>query len=61
MVSKCSAFSVGKADLNSGIGQEMWQVIAGRVVGGIGGSGMVALVSILITGESSLLSCSRRL
>jgi MFS family permease len=34
---------------NSGIGQAMWQVIAGRVVSGIGGAGMTVVVSILIT------------
>lgn len=32
------------------LGQSMWQVVLGRVVAGMGGAGMVCLVSILITG-----------
>lgn len=39
------------ADESSGIGQAMWQVIAGRIVSGIGAAGMTVIVSILITGE----------
>lgn len=34
----------------SGIGQTYWQVLAGRAISGIGGAGMTALVSIIITG-----------
>ena len=30
----------------------MWQAVAGRVVSGLGGAGMVVIVSVLITGES---------
>ena len=28
----------------------LWQVIAGRVITGLGGAGMIALVSVIITG-----------
>ncbi|ERT03127.1 hypothetical protein HMPREF1624_01432 [Sporothrix schenckii ATCC 58251] len=35
--------------LGCGIGQSMFQVILGRVISGIGGAGMTALVSILIS------------
>ncbi|KAL2061394.1 hypothetical protein VTL71DRAFT_7667 [Oculimacula yallundae] len=40
-------FAVGS--VGSGIGQAMWQVIAGRVVAGLGAAGMTVIVSILIT------------
>lgn len=30
----------------------MWEVIAGRIVSGIGGAGMTVIVSILITGKA---------
>ncbi|KAG0645632.1 Vacuolar membrane amino acid uptake transporter fnx2 [Hyphodiscus hymeniophilus] len=33
----------------TGMGQAMWQVIAGRIVSGIGAAGMTVIVSILIT------------
>jgi hypothetical protein len=32
----------------------MWQVIAGRIVSGLGAAGMVVIVSVLITGKLSL-------
>ena len=32
----------------------MWQVVAGRIISGIGAAGMSVIVSILITGLSSL-------
>jgi MFS family permease len=32
-----------------GLGQSMWQVIAGRAVAGIGGAGMTVIVAVLIT------------
>lgn len=34
----------------SGFGATLWQVVAGRVVAGFGGGGMVALVLVLIAG-----------
>lgn len=34
----------------SGAGATLWQVIAGRAIGGIGGAGMASLVSVIITG-----------
>ncbi|KAH7379780.1 major facilitator superfamily domain-containing protein [Cadophora sp. MPI-SDFR-AT-0126] len=40
-------FAVGS--VICGIGQTMWQVIAGRVVAGLGAAGMTVIVSILIT------------
>ena len=40
----------GEANINSGIGQTMWQVIGGRVIAGLGAAGMTVIVSILITG-----------
>ncbi|KAG4427507.1 hypothetical protein IFR05_017011, partial [Cadophora sp. M221] len=40
-------FAVGS--VGCGIGQAMWQVIAGRVVAGLGAAGMTVIVSILIT------------
>lgn len=40
------------ADIRSGMAQSMWQAVAGRVVSGLGGAGMVVIVSVLITGES---------
>lgn len=39
--------------LCSGAGATLWQVIAGRVIGGTGGGGMTSLVSIIITGRCS--------
>lgn len=39
---------------HSGVGNTMWQVIVGRVISGVGGAGMTALVSILITGEQQI-------
>lgn len=32
-----------------GVGQSMWQVIAGRAIAGLGGAGMTVIVSVLIT------------
>ncbi|KAN0099173.1 efflux pump antibiotic resistance protein [Hyaloscypha variabilis] len=40
-------FAVG--NLLTGAGHEFWQVVAGRMVAGLGGAGMKVLVSILIT------------
>ena len=40
------AFAVGT--IVSGIGQSMWQVIAGRAITGLGAAGMTVVVSILI-------------
>ena len=40
--------------MSSGIGQSMWQVIAGRIISGLGAAGMTVIVSILITGASSM-------
>ncbi|KAG4413482.1 hypothetical protein IFR04_013383 [Cadophora malorum] len=40
-------FAVGS--VICGIGQTMWQVIAGRVIAGLGAAGMTVIVSILIT------------
>ncbi|PMD17820.1 MFS general substrate transporter, partial [Hyaloscypha hepaticicola] len=40
-------FAVG--NLVTGVGQEFWQVVAGRTLAGLGGAGMNVLVSILIT------------
>ncbi|KAF4974866.1 hypothetical protein FZEAL_8283 [Fusarium zealandicum] len=40
-------FSAGS--IVCGIGTSMWQIIVGRVIQGLGGAGMVSLVSILIT------------
>jgi hypothetical protein len=37
----------------------MWQAILGRVVSGIGGAGMVVIVTVLITGR--FVSFSRQL
>ncbi|CAG8953348.1 hypothetical protein HYFRA_00003559 [Hymenoscyphus fraxineus] len=34
---------------NRGLGGHLWQVIAGRIITGLGGSGMLALVSVIIT------------
>jgi hypothetical protein len=39
---------------HSGVGNTMWQVIAGRVISGVGGAGMTVLVSILITGKQQI-------
>jgi len=36
------------------VGGEFWQVVAGRTVAGLGGAGMSVLVSILITGSSTI-------
>lgn len=35
-----------------GIGQSMWQVIAGRIIAGLGAAGMTVIVAVLITGWS---------
>lgn len=35
----------------SGLGFSLGQVIAGRVIAGFGGAGMIAMVSVIITGE----------
>jgi MFS family permease len=35
----------------SGIGQELWQVILGRVITGLGGAGMVTMAAVIITGK----------
>jgi hypothetical protein len=48
--SRSSARKIEADKQHSGIGSTLWQVILGRVVSGIGGAGMTALVSILITG-----------
>ena len=37
-------------DEHSGTGVTFWQVVAGRIISGIGSSGMIILVSIIITG-----------
>ena len=37
-----------------------WQVVIGRVIAGIGGAGMVAMVSVIITGAGSPLRVSNR-
>lgn len=37
----------------SGIGQTLWYAIIGRVISGLGASGMTSLVSILIAGRQS--------
>ena len=34
----------------SGVGWTLWQVILGRGISGLGGAGMISLVSIYITG-----------
>ena len=33
----------------------MWQVTMGRAIAGIGGAGMVTLVSIVLVGDTTLL------
>jgi MFS family permease len=38
-------------NLVSGIAGEMWHVVAGRTIAGVGGAGMSVIVSILITGN----------
>lgn len=35
----------------SGVGTTLWQVVVGRIVSGIGGGGMMAMVLVLIAGE----------
>ncbi|KZF26756.1 putative transporter [Xylona heveae TC161] len=40
--------------LTSGTAVGLWQAIAGRVVNGIGGAGMVALISVIITDIATL-------
>ena len=35
-----------------GTGMLLWHVIAGRVMTGLGGAGMVALISVIITGRN---------
>lgn len=39
----------------SGAGRTLWQVVAGRAIGGIGGAGMTSLVSIIIAGMVMIL------
>lgn len=41
----------------SGSAFSLWQVIIGRVVAGVGSSGIVGLVSIVITGECPIYVC----
>jgi MFS family permease len=36
--------------MSSGLGITLWQVIIGRVIAGIGGAGMNAMISVIITG-----------
>lgn len=40
----------------SGLGGQMWQVILGRAVTGVGGAGIVILASVIITGEQQYIS-----
>ncbi|KAH7327133.1 major facilitator superfamily domain-containing protein [Rhexocercosporidium sp. MPI-PUGE-AT-0058] len=47
LLASYALFAVGS--VGCGIGQAMWQVIAGRVVAGLGAAGMTVIVSILIT------------
>lgn len=42
--------------LNRGTALSIWQAIVGRFVAGIGGSGMVALLSVMITGKEINIS-----
>ena len=42
-----------------GFSMSLWQVIVGRFVAGIGGAGMVALISVMITGENGCLNLMR--
>ena len=48
---RTSAPNVKTDKQHSGIGLTLPQVILGRVVSGVGGAGMTAIVSILITGN----------
>lgn len=34
----------------SGLGREMWQVILGRAISGIGGAGTMTVAAVIITG-----------
>lgn len=52
---------LGHANIGSGMAQSMWQAVAGRVVCGLGGAGMVVIVSVLITGEPPFFLRNRRL
>jgi hypothetical protein len=36
--------------VSSGLGITLWQVVIGRVIAGIGGAGMNAMISVIITG-----------
>ena len=38
---------------NSGIANNLWIVIAGRAISGIGGAGIMTIGSVIITGKSS--------
>lgn len=33
-----------------GLATSLWQAIAGRVIAGLGGAGMIALIPVIITG-----------
>ena len=37
---------------NSGLGSQMWVVILGRAISGMGGAGTMTIGSVIITGES---------
>lgn len=39
--------------ISSGIGHNMWVVILGRAICGMGGGGIMTISSIIITGEDS--------
>lgn len=43
-----------------GVGQSMWQVIAGRVISGLGGAGMSVVVAVLITDLVPLIEVASR-
>ena len=40
-----------KSNYCSGLGRTLWQVILGRAIAGVGGSGMTVIVSIIVTGN----------
>jgi hypothetical protein len=42
--------------LESGVAQTWWQVLAGRVISGAGGAGVISLVFIVIAGKSHVVS-----
>lgn len=35
----------------SGVGRELWQIILGRAITGLGGAGMVTMAAVIITGQ----------